>query len=162
MAAKKPAKKAVETAPLDVRGPFVPEGPIAWAVLAELDPATMIAVAFRFMNRHRIRSMWDLDAPRSWDVVPGKKRHSALIETAPGSTLGETYLAEAISRVVSTPVYAIGFAGYDDPDHGLPSVALYVGGEVTPAMARPRASSDDPFDVAEALGCTLRGSFRGA
>lgn len=159
MAAKRPAKKPAEASPLDVRGPFVPEGPIEWAVLAELDPATLTSVAFRVLNRHRVRSMWDLDAPRSWDVVPGKKRHAALIQTAPGSMLGETYLAEAISREVPTAVYALGFAGCDDPDHGLPSVALYVGGAVAPK--RTGASSGDPFDVAEALGCTRRGSFRG-
>jgi hypothetical protein len=125
------------------------------------------------MNRHVTRSMWDLEGGRTWHVAPGTKKHSALIETAPGSSATEVDIARALSKDSSTPVYALGFTGYDDPDHGLPFITRYDAGKSSliwmpsddeddelPTVAGPKGiPCDDPFEFAEALGCKLRRYF---
>lgn len=162
------AKQKPVPAWLDVRGPFRREGRIEWAILAELDPATLTSAAFRIRHEHQARSMWDLDEPRSWDVVVGQAKHSALIETAPGSSSTEVGIAEALSKELPTPVYTVAFVGYDDPDHGLPAIERYLGGKraliwmaeddgsLPTVPGPPGVPRDDPFDFAEALGCALR------
>lgn len=170
MAAKK--KSTAEKPLLDVSGPFESEGPLEWAILAQLPPAALTSFAFRFMDRHVVRSMWDLAEARSWCVVPGTKEHCALIQTSPGSSSSEIDLARALSKDSKTPVYALGFAGYDDPDHGLPSITRYDGGKSgliwmagsdeddAPTVAGPKGiPCDDPFEFAAAHGCQLRSYF---
>lgn len=157
---------------IQVTGPFESEGPLEWAILAELPAPELTALAFRFMHRHVVRSMWDPDEPRSWCVVSGTKKHSALIETAPGSSSSEADLATALSKDMKAPVYALGFAGYDDPDHGVPSIMRYDAGksgliwmadtdeDEVPMVAGPRGvPCKDPFELAAALGCELRPYF---
>jgi hypothetical protein len=167
-AAKKKSRGAKPT--LDVSGPFESSGPLEWAILAQLPTPEMTSLAFRFMNRHVVRSMWDLEDERSWCVVAGTKKHCALIETAPGSTSTEIDLARALSKDLQTPVYALCFAGYDDPDHGLPSITRYDAGASgliwmadandVPTVAGPKGiPSLDPFEFAAGLGCQLRPYF---
>lgn len=154
-----------------VSGSFEPEGPLEWAILTPIPPVDFEARAFRFRNRHIVRSMWDLDAPRSWCVVQGTKKHSALIETMPGSACTEIDLARELSKEWKTTVFALGFAGYADPDHGLPYITRYDEGESGliwmassddehPApqfVAGPKGiPHEDPFRFADALGCKLR------
>jgi hypothetical protein len=116
--------------------------------------------------------MWDLELEeqRSWRVVPGTKKHCALIETAPGSSSTEIDLARALSKDLQTPVYALCFAGYDDPDHGLSSITRYDAGTSGliwmadandgPTVAGPKGiPCDDPFELAAAFGCHLRPYF---
>lgn len=165
------AKKKSTTAKLavDVSGPFESEGPLEWAILAQRASAELTSFAFRFMNRHRVRSMWDLAAPRSWCVVPGTKKHCALIQTSPGSSSTEIDLARALSEDSKTPIYALAFAGYDDPDHGLPSITRYDAGKSgliwmadsdAATVAGPKGiPCDDPFEFAAAHGCQLRPYF---
>lgn len=164
------AKKTADPKPLDVRGPFAKEGPLEWAILAEIAPAELTVCAFRLMNRHVVRSMWDLDEPRSWCVVPGTKKHHALVETAPGSSSTEIEIARALSKDAPRPVYALGFVGYDDPDHGLPFITRYDrgksgliwmadSGDLTTVPGPRSVPCDDPFAFAEALGCVLRPYF---
>ena len=150
---------------------FEAQGRIEWAILAPASVETLREI----MSRHA----WDIDEDvQSWCIVKGKKKHSAVIETAPGSSGVEIGLAEAISKKLGTTVYALGFAGYDDPDHGLPSItryepgkkgaliwmAPYDGDDAPPppkTVAGPKGvPCDDPFDFADALGCKLRSYFR--
>jgi hypothetical protein len=155
------------------RVPFVKEGRIEWAVLAESAAADLEAFAADFFEIEP-----DFDAHRSWGVVDGKKTHSALIETAPGSAAGERDIAKALAKKLGTTVYALAFSGYDDPDHGPPYIDRYArgahgtiwmapcydddGGRLEirrPVKGPPGIPSDDPFDFAAALGCDLRRYF---
>jgi hypothetical protein len=164
---KKPAPE------IEVRGPFVSEGPIEWAMLAPAALADLEKTVFGFRHRRVVRSMWDLDAPRSWCVRPGTKQHRALIETAPGSTGSGTDLAKELSRACDAAVYLVELVGYDDPDRGLPSITRFDRGKqglvwmapyddddaglAPKTVAGPRGvPCDDPFDFAAALGCDLR------
>lgn len=104
-------------------------------------------------------------------VVAGTKKHAAVIETAPGSSGTEDELAAALSKRLRATVYALGFAGWNDPDHGLPHITRYDDGksglvwmaesdddlgdpETVPGP--PGLPCDDPFELADALGCPLR------
>ena len=125
-----------------------------WAILAQIPPLELESRAFRSKNRHIVRSMWDPEAPRSWCVVRGTKTYSALIETMPGSTSTEIDLARELSKEWQTTVFALGFAGYDDPDRGVPYIARYEGGTSVSEPERPLR--EDPFRFAAKLGCKLR------
>lgn len=156
---------------IKVTGPFEQEGPLEWAVLASMPSEQLEERAFRFKNRHVIRSMWDLDAARTWRVVKGTKKFHALIETASGSFAPQEDFTRQLSRECKTSVYVLGFAGYADPDRGLSFIRQYDSGESgliwmgsshdggpsSKTVAGPRGVPNrDPFEFAEALGCKLR------
>lgn len=117
----------------------------------------------------------DDDDVRTWHVVAGSGQHAALIETEPGSSGTEDDIAAELSRRTGATVYAVCFSGYDDPDHGLPSIQAYDGVDRKLIWMAPFDEDeglelgapelfpgpegipcDDPFAFAEALGCPLR------
>jgi hypothetical protein len=118
----------------------------------------------------------EFDRSRSWVVIQGKPGHSALIETEPGSTASEVELAEALSKRLGVTIDALRFCGYDDPDHGLPSIERYDARKSGLIWRAPSDDDDedeletvagpagvprtDPFEFAAALGFALRPYYR--
>ena len=112
------------------------------------------------------------DDERTWGVIAGTGSHAAVIETAPGSSGTESDLAAELARETGAAVYAVGFCGYDDPDHGLPFIESYAGNErqliwmaelfddelpAPDTVPGPDGiPCDDPFEFTAALGCDLR------
>jgi len=131
---------------------FESEGRIEWAILAPA-PVKKLEEIVAKLRAPYFSAGDDEDEPRSWCVVKGKKKHAAVIETAPGSSGTEIDLAKALSKQLGAIVHALGFAGYDDPDHGIPHVTRYEGGKAV------HTSEDDPFDFADEHGCALRSYF---
>jgi len=155
---------------------FRAEGRIEWAILAATSAKRLEALVTELEANPFALDDDDKD-PQSWTIVPGKKKYAAMIETAPGSTGTERDLAAALSKKLRSTVYTVGFAGYDDPDHGLPYIERYDDGKTAliwmapsdddDGLGEPKTVAgpegvpcDDPFDFAEALGCSLRTYFR--
>jgi hypothetical protein len=148
---------------------FEARGPLCWAMLVPLSHAALEA---RVADEQAEDLQWrePSDGPLSFRVLAGTARHSAYVETEPGSTCTGIDLAEALSRELSEPVYLIELAGYDDPDHGIPSITRYEKGEsallyfgatdegerLESVPGPPGVPCDDPFRFAEALGVSLR------
>src|SRR5205823_4579451 len=73
---------------------FEQEGRLEWAILAPLDGRGLETHVARLKKKlaHRCLVLDPDDERRSWCVVPGTKRFSAVIETSPGSTRSEVDL----------------------------------------------------------------------
>lgn len=147
---------------------------LEWAILVPVD-----AVRLELLVRSLDVGVYVLDPEdeedgelHTWHVVAGSGEYAAVIETAPGSSGAEIELATELARAVGATVYAVGFVGYDDPDHGIPSIVGCDGEtqrliwmaetfddelpdvELSPGPAGVPA--DDPFGFTEALGFRLR------
>lgn len=171
---KAKATKAPPKAAIDPR--FRKEGRIEWAVLVPVAAAKLEAMVAKLNAKpHYLDDDEEDLEPRSWCVLAGSRQHSALIETEPGSTSTETELARDLSKQLGKTIYALGFAGYDDPDHGLPYIQRYDDGTAgliwmaptyddefpePETVAGPRGvPAKDPFEFASALGCELRAFY---
>lgn len=173
---KTPAKRTRPTPPPAPLGPFEREGQLTWAILAELDAADLERRFVQFgMRRLYVEDL--VPPPRPWCVLSGKKGYAALIDTQFGNVSGEARFAERLSKELSSPVYALSFSGYDDPDRGLPYIERYVKGkkatiwmesshddeypvDASTFVAGPKGvPSTDPFAFAKAFGFDLRGYY---
>jgi hypothetical protein len=150
---------------------FEPAGQIEWAILAPANAEALREIVVELWSK-QLGFDIDEDEPQSWCVVPGTKKHSAVIETEPGSSSTEVDLAAALSKRFRATVYAIGFSGYDDPDRGLPHMSRFDDGKegliwmaksYDDELGEPETvpwpvgipEGSDPFEFAKALGCEL-------
>lgn len=146
---------------------------LQWALLVPLDAATLRRHVERYAT-HALGWNLDEDDPSLWSIMPGTGQYSAVLETEPGSSGTEVELAKWLADL-GLVVYAVGFSGYDDPDHGLPYIECYGGKEPGLVWSMPDVDfegdpnlatvpgpdgvpCDDPFAFTLALGCDLRSS----
>jgi hypothetical protein len=142
---------------------------LEWAVLAPLDVARLRETVEQHerASSRRWRALEDDDDPRpSRHFLKGSGEYSAVVETEPGSAGGADPLAEALSKKIDGVVYALGLAGWDDPDDGAPYVARYEAGVQgliwiagddgeLPTVPGPKNAPRDPFGLARALGVVI-------
>ena len=131
---------------------------LVWVVVAPM-PAEALAKV--------VRRITDAEPP---EIVGGTGGRSAVIETELSARGWDAELATALSKVCDGPVYALGFAGWDDPDDGIPYVTRYDAGREQSLWEMPDPDDEDAatlpavvdgmpfsdlFELAAALGIDL-------
>lgn len=99
----------------------------------------------------------DSDAVDGWWVVPGAGAYAAMVSIEPGAVGFEGELAATLAERTGAAAYAVALAGWDDPDHGVPSIVrydesgakeLWSGLSLAEAIELVRMFDDDPAMVA--------------